>query len=324
MNLVGVEIRRFWARRAVAVVLLLTTVLVALLVGSSIWSTRPATEADRVAAQKQLDDMGDSWKADRDNCLDSPEDYFGPGATATDCDQMEPQLDWFLTRSSLDLEDERRSRGLGMVFVLVGAAIVLASTFSGADWSSGAMGTQLVFEPRRLRVWIAKAVAVVVSATLASALLAGAFWAILYAVAQARGIDVPSQVTTDLLDQTGRGLVLVAAAALGTHALTMLLRSTVGTLGLLFGYAVAGEIVVASLPFDKMSQWSLANNVQAWVSNGVEVYDDSICSVAAASSEGGCNPTYILGAAHGAAYLAVLLAVAVLLSLPAFQRRDVN
>ena len=86
----------------------------------------------------------------------------------------------------------------------------------------------------------------------------------------------------------------------------------------------APDIVVASLPFDKMSQWSLANNVQAWVSNGVEVYDESICSAAAASSDGGCSPTYILGAAHGALYLGILLAVAVVLSLPAFQRRDVN
>ncbi len=324
MNLVSVEIRRFWGRRAVAVVLLLTTLLVGLLVGSSIWSTRPPTADDRAAAQTQIDQMGDSWEEERDRCLDAPEDYFGPGGQASDCDQIEPRVEDFLPRSTLDLEDERRSRGLGMILVLVGAAIVLASTFSGADWSSGSLGTQLVFEPRRLRVWAAKAVAVVVSSTLAAALLAAAFWAVLYAVAQARGIDVPSQVTQDVLAQTGRGLVLVAGAALGSHALTMLLRSTVGTLGLLFGYAVAGEIVVASLPFDKMSQWSLANNVQAWLTNGVEVYDDSICSVASLGSEGGCVPTYVLSGAHGAAYLAVLLVVVVLLSPPSFRRRDVS
>ena len=49
-----------------------------------------------------------------------------------------------------------------------------------------------------------------------------------------------------------------------------------------------------------------------------------VASIAAASSEGGCNPTYVLGGAHGALYLGVLLAVAVLLSLPSFRRRDVN
>ena len=323
MNLVAVEARRFWARRAVAVVLLLTTLLVALLVGSAIWSTRPPSAAELADARSQVETMGDDWKVERDACLESPQDYFGPGADADDCDQLEPQPEWFLGRSQLDLDDERGARGLGLVVVLAGAAIVMAATFSGADWGSGTMGTQLVFEPRRLRVWTAKAVAVVVSTTLSAALLAGAFWGVLYAVARARGLAVPDQVVVDVLDQTARGLALVAAAALGTYALTMLLRGTVGALGLLFGYAVAGEVVVASLPFDKMSQWSLANNIQAWVSNGIEVYDESICSAATAASEGGCDPTYLLSGAHGAAYLAVLLAVALLLSPPAFRRRDV-
>jgi hypothetical protein len=209
------------------------------------------------------------------------------------------------------------------VVVLAGAAIVLAATFSGADWSSGAMGTQLVFEPRRLRVWVAKAVAVVLSTVMAAALLSAAFWGVLYAVARARGLPVPGATVTAVLEQSGRGVVLVAAAALGAHALTMLLRSTVGTLGLLFGYAVAGEIVVASLPLDKVSQWSLANNVQAWISDGLRVYDESTCS-GSAGARGGCDPTYLLSGAHGAAYLAVLLLVVVLVSPPAFRRRDLD
>src|SRR4029453_3332932 len=119
--------------------------------------------------------------------------------------------------------------------------------------------------------------AVVLAATLSAALLSAAFWGALWAVARGRGLAVPDDVVVGVLAQSGRALVLVAAAALGTHALMMLLRSTVGTLGLLFGYVVAGEIVVASLPFEKMSQWSLANNVQAWIADGIQVYDESIC-----------------------------------------------
>ena len=323
MNLVGAEVRRFWARRAVAVVLLLATVLVGLLIASAAWSTRPATEAETRDAQSQIDQMGDSWKQEEQRCEDDPSSYFGDNATAGDCAQLQPRAEDFIGRSPLDLDQERRDRGLALVIVLVGAAIVLSATFSGADWNSGAMGTQLVFEPRRLRVWVAKAVAVVVSTVLAAALLSAVFWGVLAAVARARGVALSSEVVGSVLEQSGRGVVLVAAAALGTHALTMFLRSTVGTLGLLFGYAVAGEIVVASLPFDKMSQWSLANNVQAWISDGFEVYDDSICS-GSSGFDGSCDPTYLLSGAHGAAYLAVLLLVVVLVSPPAFRRRDVS
>ena len=324
MNLVGAELRRFWARRAVVVVLLLTAVLVGLLAASAAWSTRPATQAEMTAAQAQVDQMGDSWKQEVRRCEQSPTEYLGPDATGDQCEQViRPRAEDYVGRTPLDLRNELDARGLGLVVVLMGAAIVLAATFSGADWSSGAMGTQLVFEPRRLRVWVAKGAAVVLSVTLAAAVLTAAFWGALLAVAGSRGIDVPGEVVTAILQQSARGLVVVAAAALGTHALTMLLRSTVGALGLLFGYAVAGEVVVASLPFDKVSQWSLANNVQAWIGNGVQIYDESICPRAVAAS-GSCSPTYVLGATHGAAYLAVLLAVVVLLSPPVFRRRDLD
>jgi ABC-2 type transport system permease protein len=322
MSLLAAEVRRFWSRRAIAVVLLLTAVVVALLAASAVWSTRPLTSAERLDAQAQVEQMGDSWRADLERCQEVPEDFFGPGGSAADCEDLQPRPEDFVGRAPLDLDAERGARGLGLVFVLVGAAVVMAATFTGADWSSGALGTQLVFEPRRLRVWGAKALAVVLSATTSAALLSAAFWVVLWATARARGPGVPDDVVAGVLTQSGRALVLVAAAALGAHALTMLLRSTVGTLGLLFGYVVAGEIVVASLPFDKMSQWSLANNVQAWISDGIQVYDESICP--GGGFEGGCDPVYVLGGTHGLVYLAVLLAVVLLLSPPAFLRRDVS
>lgn len=321
MRLVAAEVRRFWSRRAIVVVLLLTAFVVALLAASAIWSTRPPSAGEIQDAQAQVEQAGDSWRAEQAACEEAPAEYLGPGADAEDCAALEPRPEDFLGFAPLDLEREQDARGLGLVFVLVGAAVVAAATFTGADWGSATMGTQLVFEPRRLRVWVAKALAVVVSTVLSAALLTAAFWAALYAAALARDLPVPDDVVLGVLAQSGRGLVLVAAAALGTHALTMLLRSTVGTLGLLFGYVVAGEIVVASLPFDKMSQWSLANNVQAWVADGIQVYDDSICP--GGGLEGGCNPVYVLGATHGLAYLAVLLAVVLVLSPPAFLRRDV-
>lgn len=322
MSLLSAELRRLWARRAVAVVLLVTVVLAGLLAGSALWSTRPATADELAAARSQLQAQAQLVEQDYAACVSAPEGFFGPDATAETCEQVRLTVEDLLPRAELDLADQLDTRGFGLVFLVVGAAVVLGATFAGADWSSGALSTQLLHEPRRLRTWTAKATAVALSTTLAAAVITAAFWTTLYAAAAARGTGVPDGTTVAVLEQSARGLALVAAAALGSHALTMLLRSTVGTLGLLFAYAVAGEIVVASLPFEQMSRWSLANNVQAWVTDGMLVYDESLCSDVLAES--GCTPTYVLSGAHGAAYLGVLLLVVLVASPLSFGRRDVS
>ena len=38
--------------------------------------------------------------------------------------------------------------------------LLLGTTFAGHDWNTGSMSNQLLFEPRRERVWLAKALAV--------------------------------------------------------------------------------------------------------------------------------------------------------------------
>ena len=98
MNLVGAEVRRFWARRAVGVVLLLTTVLVSLLIGSAVWSTRPASAEELTAARNQVEAMDDSWKADYAACQEDPREFFGPQADEADCEDLRPQVEWFLGR----------------------------------------------------------------------------------------------------------------------------------------------------------------------------------------------------------------------------------
>ncbi len=101
----------------------------------------------------------------------------------------------------------------------------------------------------------------------------------------------------------------------------MLLRSTVGTLALLFFYSVGGEALVANLPVDRVSQWSLANNVFAWLDNGIQLYDESITCTGPQIQ--GCDQSYTLGLEHGATYLGVMLVAALVVSLLMFRRRDV-
>jgi ABC-2 type transport system permease protein len=319
MRLLGVELTRCLSRRAIAVTLLLAVGLGALLVASAAWGTRPADATERAAAERLVEENREANEAELEACLEAPEEYFGTDATAADCEAMQPELDWYLSRSSLSIERELDERGTVFLVLLAAVGIFVGATFAGADWASGSMGTQLLFAPRRLRVWTAKAVAVVVAMSAAAALLLAVFWGALAAVAAARGITTPQETWADVLRTSGRGVALVAAVTLGGFALTMLLRHTVGTLGLLFGYAVVGEGLAASLPFERMSQWSMPSNVLAWLHDGTEVFDESICDL----DETGCSGWYTLSSAHAAAYLGALLLLAVVASLVVFRRRDV-
>jgi hypothetical protein len=319
MRLLLVELGRFRSRRAIAVILLVAAALAALMVASTAYGTRPVDAAEQAAAEDLHRQELAAFELEYDRCLEDPVAYYGPGSTASGCESARPQLAWFLPRPELDLAAEVENRGALLLVLLAGASILVAATFSGADWTSGSLSNQLLFVPRRLRLWAAKAVAVVIGVTLAAGAVVAGFWAGLWLVAESRGLSTSADTWSLVLGTSGRGLGLVAGVALGSFALTMLLRHTVGTLGLLFGYAVAGEGLAASLPFDRMSQWSLSQNVLAWLQDGVEVFDDSICGDAA----GACNPVYVLTLAHAATYLGVLLLLATVVSLAAFRLRDI-
>lgn len=317
MRLLSVELGRFRSRRAVGALLLLAVALGALLVGSAAYDTRPVDATERAVAMNQLAEARDDGIQDYRACLADPEQVLGAGATASACENNRPQLSWFLDRSPLDLASEIDGRGRTLIALLAVIGAVVGATFCGADWSSGSLGNQLLFVPRRIAVWVAKALAVTVGMTTGAAVLVAGFWVALGAVASSRGLSTSAGTWRDIAASSGRGLALVAATTLGTFALTMLLRSTVATLGLLLGAIVVGEGLAGGLPFDRMSQWSPSQNVGAWLANGVQVYDDSTCRGPGESC------LYTLSLAHGAAYLGVLLLLAVVLSLISFRRRDI-
>lgn len=328
MRLLLVELTRFRARRAIVLTILGAALLTAVVAGSVIYESRPVSAADQARAEKQVQQELDSpgFQREIDRCERKPERYLGPGSGAADCrDALEPQVDWYLDRSPLELGQVNDDAGTAVLLLVLGLGVIVGTTFAGADWASGSVSNQLLFEPRRIRVWLAKAVAVVLGVVVASAVLLAGFWAALALTAQARDLTVPGEVWRDVWQTAGRGVALAGGVALGSYALTMLFRHTVGTLGVLIAYVVAGEAITGALPFQKMSQWALSNNVLAWLGSGVEVYDDSLCdpSLGGSGYDESCDPTYILGFGHAATYLGVLLAVAVVLSLISFRRRDV-
>lgn len=322
MRAVLVELSRFRSRRAIVALLLAMFALSFVVLSAIVYETRPLTATEMTRAEQRFERERVDALPQIEQCREDPSQFFGDDVPVEECDTIGPQLEWFTSRPVLDVAETVSITGPGLGVLLAALAVLVGATFAGADWTSGSMINQLLFRPRRLRVWSSKATAVVLGTTLAAGLVLLGFWAGIVAVAQARDITVGEPLWRGIGLGSLRSLALVAAAALGGFSLTMWLRRTGGTIGAMFGLVVVVELMAFTLPFERVSQWSLLNNLAAWVGNGTEVIDESICSGSSAF-DGGCDPSYVLSLEHGAAYLGVLLLLAVGVSLLSFTRRDI-
>jgi hypothetical protein len=212
---------------------------------------------------------------------------------------------------------------MGVVAVITTLLMLAATTFVGHDWNSGSMSNQLLFEPRRGRIWAAKAVAVGLLALVVSAVVSTAYWLAMWATMQARDLPMRDGALLDSLAYGWRGAGYATAAAVGGYALTMLFRSTVATIGVLFGVAVAGGIIIATLGIGE--QWQPQKNVSAIVKNGTTYYADLPASCLGPSRSAGdeCNPVRELTLARGVGYYGVALLAVGAASVLSFRRRDV-
>ena len=323
IGVLRVELTRLRWRRAVLVLLGACVLVPAVIFAVTAWNTRPVSASELAQAEQQVERLrhDNGYQADIERCQRRPQRYGVP--TADQCEsQMGPQVEWFISRSPLDLRHVSRGLGPTVCVLLAGLLMLMGTTFAGADWNSGSMSNQLLFEPRRLRVWLGKAGAVVTVAVVTSAVVLAAFWSAVLVLASARGIDVPPHLAPFVRDQSLRGVVLAAAGSLGAFAVTMFFRSTVATLGILFGTALVGSLLLAALGVSE--QWFPHVNVGAWLLDGVRYYVTPPLSCRSASHlTRECRGIRFVTLRDSAAYLGFFLAIAVAMSLAAFRRRDV-
>ena len=147
------------------------------------------------------------------------------------------------------------------------------------------------------------------------------FWGGAAALAASRDIAAAPGLWTEILQTQARGVLAIGVGGLLGYALTMLFRSTVATLSLMFGVAIAGSLLVVAVLGDDATRWLLPTNFLAFVLGGYTYYDDSACSYSPDGMVSGCERT--LAATDGGLVLAVVVAVAVVLSVWSTQRRDV-
>jgi ABC-2 type transport system permease protein len=315
-TLVKVELTRMLWRRAVVVLLLLAVVLPLAVFVIRVLDTRTQSLEDLVA------ENGTYVVDEVDSCVRRPRQYLeGPDTDDVQSACEELIAGWY-GNSPLDLVDEREEGGAIAAILLVSMVLLLAgTTFAGHDWNTGSMSNQLLFEPRRQRVWLAKALAVgMLTGALALAVLV-AYWTGMWATASIRDLPIQEHAVAAAYKQAVLGAGFAAGAAVFGYALTMLLRSTVGTLGTLFAvgfFCVAIVAGVLGLPggLERVMPWG---NFYAYAVGSYEYYDYGGCMFA----EGGeCGQDTIERGASIVYFTVIWVAVAAA-SLLSYRRRDV-
>ncbi|WP_127130522.1 ABC transporter permease subunit [Georgenia sp. SYP-B2076] len=327
-RLTKVEVRRLFSRRLV-VLAMVAGLLVSALALVGVWQqSRPMSAAEQRQAAAYYEqavadweENGETWFAD---CLDAQ--AAEREATGTDVDygcQNAPPQEADFYRAPPPLEQTMPSLLSMHANLLIFLALLVGATATAAELSTGALGTWLTFEPRRLRVYGSKVLAsgagVLPFAVLAIVVVVVGAWAIAAAVGQAGGMT--GAAWSDTRWTAGRVAAITAVSAMVGAALGILLRHTAAVLGAVVGYVVVVEGILGGL-FRGTQPWLLTTNIRSWTDNGT-TYPVEDCT----TDGTGTMCSYVehtLSFGHSVAYLLALAAVLIAVVALVFRRRDVS
>lgn len=196
---------------------------------------------------------------------------------------------------------------------------LLGASLGGADWTSNTMGTLLTWEPRRIRVFAVRAVVVAVFVFGVTLFLQIVFALIYWLVTVVRGVTtmLPPHLLGDVAGTMLRVSVMGIAFGLVAYVLAMIGRSTVSSLGVLFGYLILFEGVIAG--FRPSIMGSLF--VRAAV---VVIGRQPILWQPSNVSGPGAVPVVLMDVTKAWVVVAIYVLVLGAVSLVQFQRRDVS
>lgn len=322
MRLLLAEVRRLLARRAVVILLVTGFVLSVVVSGAVLWNGRPIGADDLAAAQAQLEQSFgpralQQMERDVAQCEENPRRYGGgPGF---DCEQIRPQAEDFIGREVLEPRSLRDYLLIPLTLLLGLLSLIAGTTFVGAEYASGSMSNLLLFEPRRGRVWAAKVAAVLVVTTAFAVLVLGIAMLVSFTAAVAWS-DV-SWTGTDSWHAayaTARGIAVVVASAVVGVAMTLALRATIATVGLVLGYALVGETLLRAVAQQAVEPWLLSSHLVAFLRGRLVLRDYS-----EVTGRGRPDVT-VLHVQTSAYYLGALLLALLLVTWVTFRRRDVT
>jgi ABC-type transport system involved in multi-copper enzyme maturation permease subunit len=207
--------------------------------------------------------------------------------------------------SDLDEEGDAAIVG-GVSFLFLLMALLGGASFIGAEYKAGTITTLLTWEPRRLRVIVAKlgagAVVAAVLFVVLEVLLAGALAPAAIVRGTTEGAD--DDFYRSLAGFLGRGALLTGGCAVLGGTIATVGKNTTAALGVALGYIVIVEQTLRGLR-PGWNAWYLAENLGIVLTG--ERIDDVVRSVPGA-----------------AAVLLLYLAAFVAVTLVVFARRDVT
>ena len=329
MRLLKVELTRFRSRRVNQVALLgILGVMLITIFGS--WRTSvPLSEAEVAQIQASYDNELQRWEEDKEQIIadcqaqEAADQEVDPAANYN-CEQGGPgSIDgWMYGPSSF--ADRASSIIPDFGVLLLFTAFAMGVSFIAAEYSSGAIGNWLTFEPRRGRVYGTKVGASALStlpiALFAAGLLVAGTW---FVYSLNGNVGTMTGETWRTLGEGGLRLALLAAGlAMFGVAMGTIVRHTAAAIGILVGYMIVVEGIVASL-FEGLRPWLLNLNLTAVLKGGT-TYGVTVCE---AGPTGQQNCTWIeetVSLGQGAAVIGGLLLVVLAVAALVFRRRDVN
>jgi ABC-2 type transport system permease protein len=334
MRLLWVEIRRLFARRffwigSVALLIGLCAVLAA-----TAYDSQVPTAADRAQAQRRADASVPQVQADLERCEaeQRAQPTATPGAEPSsppstkkfrpgfDCNLIvAPGSEAFLDSNPFRFTRAMDDRTLVLTLVLALFAFLVGATAVGAEWHHGTLAALLVWEPRRMRVFLTKLLALLFGVTVVSAVGYAANVAGHWAVAELTGIvgDITPEFQRKIALSAARGLGATLAAAAVGFAIAFTLRRTAAALGAAIAYLGVVEIGVRTFVTDA-PRFLVSTYVQAWLLRGrtIFVYD---------CGQIGCREESIhIRMSVGGLYLAVVALVLLTVAAAVFRRREVS
>jgi ABC-type transport system involved in multi-copper enzyme maturation permease subunit len=328
MRLLLVEVRRLFARRFVWIgALALLAGIGAVLVITAAQSNVPDA-ADRARAQQLASEQAASVQADRDACEASQRPGAEPSDPATarfppgfNCNDIaEPSAEQFLVDRPFRFTEDMEDITQALTIVLALFAFLVGATAVGAEWHHGTMAALLLWEPRRLRVFTGKLLALLGGVTVISVAGYAVSVAGHWGVARLRGVVGPitADFQRDLALVTARGFAVVLAASAAGFALAYLLRRTAAALGVLIGYFGVVEIGSRIFFNERAEPFLLTSYTAAWLSNGLKLFRYDC------GADGQCaEHTINLTLWQGGLYVGSVALILVLLSAVVFRRQEV-
>ena len=318
IRLIGAEISRLLSRRFTIVAAIVVLVgLCAYQIAVNAQITPPSGD-ELAAAQRTYEEERHHWEANR---VEIEQSCREAGLPLDQCNP-EPELANYLGTVAFD--DVARGSLQLAVYLVALTMLMIAGSFIGAEYSTGAIANWLTFIPRRGSVFASKLITVVGFSVLASA--AAAALVLGAAVALARIHDVGVTRLTAQLAMGGRGILATVALAVLGFCIGLVARHTAAAIGVLLGYLFVWFVRAAIL-----SEVSWAQQITPWTpeANLAAIVDKNFTYVIPRQTltPGGISMEYVertVSLAHGLIYWAILVVVITVIAALTFRRRDVS